>query len=374
MQLGPWGPTKHIGGGVMKLRIAVVLTVAALTGFNSETAQAQAAQAPTVTVGGVGYLNYYYQLNVDSSLAPPAHGNNFDVARSYVNVLGKFAGGIGSRVTVDVDGRRAAANQQSIRLKYAFVTWTPEGSKLTYKLGMIQTPLLDWEESLWDYRMQGVMPLERAGYVTSSDFGAGIDGMWNYDGVNMQVGIYNGEGYSSALGDNRKDVSGRVSVRLARTDLPGKSGGLRLTGYANLGLANGGGVRNRALGILSYKSKLLTLAAEYGTMRDSTSVATPDVQGSLVAAYGVFNLPKTKAAIIGRVDSFDPNVDSTATTAGARVAVNRQTRVIAGVSYAMTPNLRVLLDADLNAIEDGSPTNNFDKGREAVFFHVEFKF
>ena len=358
----------------MKFRIAVVLTVAAFAGFRAQSASAQAAQAPTVTVGGVGYLNYYYQMNVDSSMSPPAHGNNFDVARSYVNVLGKFSGGIASRVTVDVDGRRAAANQQTIRLKYAFVAWTPQGSHLTYKLGMIQTPLVDWEESLWDYRMQGGIPMERAGYITSSDFGAGIDGMWNFEQVNMQVGIYNGEGYSSALGDNRKDVSGRVSVRLARTDLPGKVGGLRLTGYANLGLANGGGVRNRALALLSYKSKMLTLAAEYGMMRDSTSVNTPDVQGSLMAAYGVFNVPNTKAAVIGRVDSFDPNVDSTATTAGARIAVNRQTRVIAGVSYAMTPNLRVMLDADLNAIEGGSPTNNFDKGRQLLYFHTEFKF
>ena len=358
----------------MKLWIAVVLTAAALTGLSSHSANAQAAQAPTVTVGGVGYLNYFYQLNVDSSLAPPAHGNNFDVARSYVNVLGKFSGGIASRVTIDVDSRRAASNQQTLRLKYAFVAWTPQGSHLTYKLGMIQTPWVDFEEAVWDYRMQGVIPMERAGYITSSDFGAGIDGTWNYDQVNMQVGIYNGEGYSAALGDNRKDVSGRVSVRLARTNLPGRVGGLRLTGYANLGLANGGGARNRAIALLSYKSKQLTLAAEYGMMRDSTSAATPDVQGSLVAAYGVFNVPKTKAAVIGRVDSFDPNVDSTATTTGARIGANRQTRVIAGVSYAMTPNLRLLIDADLNAIDGGSPTNNFDKARQVVYFHTEFKF
>jgi len=358
----------------MKLRFSIIAAIAALAGIGAETANAQAAQAPTVTVGGVGYLNYYYQLNLDSTMAPPAHGNNVDVARSYVNVLGKFSGGISSRVTVDVDGRKAAANQQTLRLKYAFVGWTPEGSHLTYKIGLIQTPWVDWEESLWDYRMQGGIPMERAGYITSSDFGAGVDGMWNYEQVNMQVGIYNGEGYSNALGDNRKDVSGRVSVRLARTDLPGKVGGLRLTGYANLGLANGGGVRNRAIALLSYKSKMLTLAAEYGMMRDSTSVKTPDVQGSLVAAYGVFNVPKTKAAIIGRVDSFDPNIDSTATTAGARIGANRQTRVIAGVSYAMTPNLRVLIDADLNAIDGGSPSNSFDKGRQVVYFHTEFKF
>ncbi len=79
-------------------------------------------------------------------------------------------------------------------------------------------------------------------------------------------------------------------------------------------------------------------------------------------------------ALIGRLDSFDPNVDSTAATAGARLAVNRQTRVIAGVSYALTPNLRLLADADLNSVAGGSPSNSFDKGRQLVYLHTEFKF
>ncbi|MES2306894.1 MAG: hypothetical protein V4558_15430 [Gemmatimonadota bacterium] len=358
----------------MGTRMKLVLGLAVAIVAGAQSASAQAAQAPTVTVTGVGYLNYSYQLKVDSSLAPPAHGNNFDVARSYVNVLGKFADGISTRVTVDVDGRKAATNQQTFRLKYAYVAWQPGTSPLTLKLGAIQTPLLDWEEALWDYRMQGVMPLERAGYITSSDFGASVDGMWNFEQINAQIGIYNGEGYSNAPGDNRKDISGRLSVRVARSNLPGKVGGLRLTGYANVGIATGGGTRNRFLGILSYKAKAVTLAAEYGMMQDSTSVATPNAKGSLMAAYAVFNVPNSKVAFIGRVDSFDPNTDSTAVTAAARLAVNRQTRVIAGVSYAVSPNLRFLADADLNSVKGGSPSNSFEKGRQLVYLHTEFKF
>ncbi|MEP6590383.1 MAG: hypothetical protein ABJC19_04285 [Gemmatimonadota bacterium] len=354
----------------------LVVGFALITGMVTATRPiaAQAAQTPTVTVSGVGYVHYYYQLKTDSSLTPPAHGNNFDVARSHVDVLGKFSGGISTRVTVDVDGRKAASNQQTIRLKYAYVAWTPEHSHLTYKIGAIHTPLIDWEESLWGYRMQGTVPLDRLGYVTSSDFGVGVDGTWNQEQVNAQVGVYNGEGYSNAPGDNRKDISGRVSVRLARTDAAGKAGGLRLTGYANLGYATGGATRNRFLGILSYQSTAVTLAAEYGMTKDSTSAATPDAKGRLVAAYGVFKVPHSKVAIIGRIDSFDPNIDSTAVTPAARLAVNRQTRVIAGVSYAMTPNLRLLADADLNSVAGGSPNNSFDRGRQLLYLHTEFKF
>ena len=87
----------------MGTRLKAVFTAGALLTASLQGLSAQAAQAPTVTITGVGYLNYSYQLRVDSSLTPPAHGNNFDVARSYVNVLGKFADGISTRVTVDVD-------------------------------------------------------------------------------------------------------------------------------------------------------------------------------------------------------------------------------------------------------------------------------
>ncbi len=359
----------------MVSRIRQVLVAAALLGTGTTTLQAQAKPAaPTVTVSGVGYLHYYYQLNADSSFSPAAHGNNFDVARSYINVTGKFSNGVSTRVTVDVDGRKAASNQQSFRLKYAYVAWTPTNSALTYKLGAIHTPLVDFEESIWEYRMQGVISLERAGYITSSDYGAGIDGTWDNDRVNMQVGVYDGEGYSNAPGDSRKDVAGRVSYRLASTDATGKSGGLRVTAYANIGKATGGASRNRFLGLVSYKSNALTLAAEYGRMQDSTSATTPKAKGSLVAAYGVYNVPNTPVAIIGRVDSFDPNTDSTATTAATRMKFNRQTRVIAGVSYRISPNLRVLADADLNSVAGGSPTNSFDKGRQVLYFHTEFKF
>lgn len=335
-------------------------------------------QAPTVTVAGVGYANYGYQLRTDSSVSPAGHANNFDVTRAYIRALGKFAGGVQTQITIDVDGRKAASNQQTFRLKYAFVSWTPENSPLTYKLGAIHTPWLDWEESLNDYRMQGTMPMERAGYLSSSDFGFGIDGMWKYDAIATQIGVYNGENYNNAPGDQHKDLEGRVSVRLARSDLPGRTGGLRLNAYGQVGASNGGGSRTRFIGMLSYKSKRFTLAAQYGMAQDSISAALKDQKGQVLAAYGVARLSdSSKFSLIARVDQFDPNADSVAATganAATRLAVNKQTRVIAGISYVVSANLRVLLDADLNSLAGGSPNNAFDKSRQTLFFHTEFKF
>jgi hypothetical protein len=359
----------------MRLRFACGATFAAAIGIGAGVSGA----AAQVTVGGVGYLQYAYSLKEDSALiatkGSPGHDNNFDVARAYVNIFGKFASGVQTRITTDVDGRKAAANQLTIRLKYAFVGWTPDKSALTFKTGLFTTPWIDYEEALYGYRMQGTTLYDRNSFFPSSDFGIGADGSWKGDAVNMQVGAFDGEGYSNAPGDPGKDVEGRVSFRLARTDLGGRVGGVRLTAYGQVGSATGGGARNRFIGMLSYKSKRVTLAAEYGARQDSTGAKTPKQKGAAFGAYAILNIPNSKAGLLLRFDSFDPNTDSTLTTqnAAANTTVNKQTRIIAGVSYAISPNLRVLLDVDSNSLQNGG-NNAFDVANKTLFFHTEFTF
>ncbi|HET9387399.1 MAG TPA: hypothetical protein VFO67_19845 [Gemmatimonadales bacterium] len=317
------------------------------------TAQTQNPQAPQVTVGGVVYGQFLYQL--EDSLGA-GHQNQFSIQRAYINALGRFAGGIGTRVTVDI--APSGTGNQPIRLKYAFLTWTPTNSSLTYKAGMLQTPYVDWEETLWDYRMQGTIAVDRNGYMSSADVGVGVDGRWNNEQVNAQFAVFNGEGYSGGTGDNHKDAGARVSFRLAKTNDPSRVGGLRLTGYAGIGKATGGNDRHRFLGIVSYRTQQLTLAAEYVSTKDST------VTGAIMSAFGVFRFSGTKAAAIGRVDVVDRNTD---------VPDNKETRVIAGVSYQAQSNLRVLADVDLLSFEGGA-TPLEDATRNRALLQMQFTF
>lgn len=307
----------------------------------------QPAPPPQVKVGGVVYAQYLYQLG-DTA----AHGNNFDVTRAYVNVTGALGEKVGVRVTSDL--YRVADGSLALRLKYAYATYTPKGSPLTFKLGEMQTPWLDYEETLWDYRMQGTTPLDRAGYLTSSDLGVGVDGSWSGDAINMQVGLYNGEGYSKTPGDQRKDVAGRVSARLLATDDGSRTGGVRVTAFSQYGTPTGGGVRQRYVGQVSYRSKLLTLAGEGAILRDRLdnppAPALPDPatrKGRLLSAFGVLRVPNQPFAIIARVDDLDPDTDA---------ANNRQTRLIGGVSWQASPNLRLLADIDHVSYEGGAPS------------------
>ena len=336
---------------------ALVFTVAAAP------LAAQAPPAPQVTVGGVVYGQYLYQLK-DSLGA--GHQNQFSIQRAYVNVIGRFSGGVQTRVTADI--QPAAAGNQVFRLKYAYAGWTPSGSVLTYKLGLLHTPWLDWEEALWEYRMQGTMALDRNGYATAADFGAGIDGKWKDDRVNGQFTVVNGEGYSGSgpAGDKRKDAQARVSVRLLDTDDNSRVGGLRLTGYAGLGKYTGGGDRNRFVGMLSYRSKQFTLAGELASTKDTISPVNtnPDATGRVISGFGVLHFPKSAVAVIARVDVVDPNTSASG---------DRQTRVIGGLSYQVSPNLRVLADVD-NLSYQATPTAAQDGTRSRGLLQMQFTF
>lgn len=342
------------------------ILVGAAAGVLLVSGQAAAQQSsPPVKIGGVVYAQYLYQFG-DTA----AHGNNFDLTRAYVNVTGGLGGGVGFRVTSDV--HRASDGSLDLRLKYAYATYTPKGSNLTGKFGQIHTPWVDYEESLWDYRMQGTTVFDRNGYLTSSDIGLGVDGSWNQDAVNMQVGVYNGEGYSKSPGDKRKDVEGRISARVLKTDDMSKTGGLRVTAYGQYGTPTGGGVRNRVIGMLSYRSKMFTLAGEAGLTRDRqdnpAAPAVPDVatrKGRVLGAFGVLRLPNQPVQFIARVDDVDPDTD---------VPNNRQTRLIGGVAYQLSPNLRLLADVDHVTYEGGAPSPAAYAGRTQGLLQAQVTF
>jgi hypothetical protein len=335
----------------LAFRALAAVALSALTA-SAVMAQASAQQAPQVSVTGVVYSQFLYQLKDTAN-----HFNDFSVTRSYVNVVGRFAGGIQTRVTVDV--APAAAGNQPIRLKFAYFGYTPTGSPLTYKFGLLHTPWLDWEETLWDYRMQGSMAEDRNLYATAADFGAGVDGHWDGERINGQLTFVNGEGYSGGARDQRKDLQARVSVRVKPTNDNSRVGGVRVTGYVGIGKATGGADRNRYIGMLSYRTTQYTVAGEYASNKDGGTT------GSVISAFGVYHFNRSKFSGIARVDLLDPDNN---------VSGDHQTRIIAGVSYQVSANLRLLLDVDNLSYQGGSPSPALEAVRFPILFQTQFTF
>ena len=336
---------------------------------------AQNPTPPSVTVGGVVYAQWAAQLD---SLSP---SNNFDVTRAYINAIGRFSGGITARITADIyrDADATAGGALLYRLKYAYAAWNPQGSPLTFRFGLTQAPQLDWEEQLWDYRMQGPTPLDRAGYVSSSDFGIAVDGNINHETVDFQAMAMNGENYNKTPGDSHKDFAARVSVRLLGTDEGSRVGGLRLTGYGQLGTPTSGGTRNRFLGMVSYRSKAILLAASYTSAKDTvTNPAKISTTGRVMSAYGWVKIPATPVAIIARVDVVDPNTCSPATppvaSCPAGAGYDRRTILIGGLSYQLSPNVRLLADIDRTSFQTPPAPATAPMSITQALFQTQFTF
>jgi len=336
-----------------------------------------AAQNPSpspVTVGGVIYAQWSTQLD---SLSP---ANNFDITRAYVNAIGRFNGGIMTRVTLDVyhDADATAGGALLYRLKYAYAGWTPNGSPFTFRFGLTQTPYIDWEEQLWDYRMQGPVPVDRNSYMSSSDFGLAVDGSFNHEMFNFQAMVLNGENYNKTPGDNHKDFAARASVRLLETDETSRVGGLRVTGYAQVGTPTSGGTRNRFIGEVSYRSKEVLLAGEFVSTKDTvTNPAKISTTGSILSAYGWVKIPASPLAVIARVDIADPNTCSPATppvaSCPAAAGYDKRTTIIGGLSYQLSPNVRLLADIDRTSYQT-PPATAAPKTTTMALFQTQFTF
>ena len=343
-------------------RHALVLIAGGLLAAQAGTATAQdEANKPSVRVGGTVYGQYQYFLRDAADEA-----NNFDIARAYINVLGDLGHNVTSRVTADI--YRNTDGSLAYRLKYAYAALGLGDTPLSLKLGQMQTPWVEFEEALWDYRMQGTIALDRNGYLTSSDFGFGVDGSFAGGDVTLQSGVYNGEGYQRTPGDKRKDVAARLTARVLDTDDESRTGGLLVSVFGHTGKPTGGGIRQRALAMVSYRSKLLTLAVEGALTRDRSDEdvpAEPTTEGRVITAFTVLRIPQSPFAVIGRVDDVNPDIDN---------PDDRRTRFIAGVSYQVSPNLRLLADIDHVKFEGGAPTPAAEATSSQALFQIGLTF
>ena len=91
----------------------------------------------------------------------------------------------------------------------------------------------------------------------------------------------------------------------------------------------------------------------------------PQTDSDVWSFFGVFNVPNTRAGILARYDRQTPSTD---------ISGNDQERVIGGVSYQLTPQVRLLGDIDTFWNEPGIYTNAVNSTRTTGFIHMQFNF
>ena len=344
--------------------LILVVLVMSVRAALAQSAQAPAPAAepdyPIIRVGVLSYVQY------DAELKNRGDFNAFDLTRGYININGQLSSNVRFRVTPDV--RRITdstlAGTLVFRVKYAFVELDNlTGARSWVRFGAHQTPWLDFEESINRYRVQGTVFSEREGLIPgSSDFGLGVfTPVGKF--IDIQAGVYNGEGYTQTDTNKYKSAQGRLTLR----PLAGRGigNGLRLSGFYNAGWYAAD--RPRRLGIVmgSFEHTHLVATLQYLKATENPSAAAPrDIDRNGSSGFVEIRQGMQGWAAIARVDRLDPD---------EALGNNSQRRVIAGGAYWFVwPRSRVGLVVTNEQVHYDAAAARPQENRVLVQTHVEF--
>jgi hypothetical protein len=288
--------------------------------------------------------------------------SSFNVSRSYINITGNISHIVAFRITPDIARETGVGSSlngsYTFRIKYAFAQvnlddWMTKGSWV--RLGVQQTPYVDYAEGIYRYRFQGTIFTEREGYMSSSDAGASFHYNFAQNYGDLHAGVYNGENYNRPEVNNQKSFQIRGTLRpLAHGDMNLR--GLRVTGFYNADKYVNSADRQRGLFEVSYEHKYLNAAYDYLTTKDQTSVTKTEVDGHGWSTWLTPRLPlesKPGASIeaLLRYDDYVPNKS---------LADQKHKRQIVGVAYWFphqgNVSSAILLDYDNATFDNFTPS------------------
>jgi hypothetical protein len=326
-----------------------------------------------VKVGALFYADWTYQpspetVDADGNVINP---NAFNVTRSYINIVGNLSHIVGFRITPDIARETNPASSLNgsleFRIKYAFAQfnlddWMPKGSWV--RLGIQQTPLLDFEEGIYRYRFQGTTFTEREGFYNSADAGASFHYSFPANYGDVHVGVYNGDGYTKAEPNDQKAVEIRGTARPFAAGAPILRG-LRVTGFYFGDHYIRNAERRRAVGEITFESKYLNAGFDAIRAHDQPSIARADVEAS---GWSFWLTPRSAIgweALI-RYDHLTPNTTFDTQT---------RRRTILGVAYWFpvqgSVSSALMLDYDGQTFDNFTPAQP-KQSRIAVHGLVSF--
>lgn len=294
------------------------LVLMVLTLPDSASAQAaQSSDAQSIRVGATIFYDYTFTnqpetVDADGNVIKPSA---FDVKRAYININGTVSRLISFRITPDI--RRETGSGSSLtgslnfRLKYAYAQfnlgdWLPAGSRI--RMGIHQTPFIEAQEGVYRYRFQGTVFAERDGGLSSADAGVSFRTLLPDNYGDVQVGLYNGDGYTRPEANNQPSLQVRGTLRpLPETETPLR--GLRVTGFYNHDHYLRNAERRRFITALTFEHDLFNAGFDYITGTDQTSATLSVVDSRGLSFFFTPFFDEKGRGLEGllRVDRFDPD-------------------------------------------------------------------
>jgi Phosphate-selective porin O and P len=333
--------------------LAALVATAGLLSGSSAIAQVTPAagytppdDTPAIKLGTTIYTDYTY---TDEPTTQDADGNTihpsaFNVTRAYINVTGNVSHNVSFRVTPDISrltttttttglqtGESVSASTSldgslTFRLKYAYGQFNldDQWSKGSWvRLGLQQTPYVDYAENIYRYRFQGPIFEDTEKFITSSDFA--LSTHYNFPGNfgDVHGGYYNGDGYAKADANDQKAIQIRATLRPAPN--AGVIKGVRLTVFYDADDYAQGDAKTRLIENVTFEHKYINAGVDHLDAKDQTAATASEVKAD---GWSVWATPKSTKGWEGllRYDSLKPD----------KTVDAKKSRKIAGVAYWFT--------------------------------------
>lgn len=346
------------------------------------SAPAASSWTDKVKLSAKAYLRYSYELGQEAK-----NSNQFNIDRIYLQSEYFATDKVRFQLTLDSGVTRNASGNQVFlaETKSAFIEVKDLVAKGLYlRAGILPLAWIPYEEELWGYRVQGPLPMDRWGYITSADIGLAVGGSLPSKYGSFQVNLTDGEGFRFSELGKRKEVQARLTVN-PLASMGGLASGVFVTGYGSFGEYDDTGLaaraKSRVIGEVGFQSAPLTVAGAYAVARDSQ----PKVKGrytvgdeNLVTGHGLYgfaivNVGELSHApvmegvdVVARYDHLEPD----------RVVENDTLNLlIAGVGYRWNKNIRSI--ADYETVSYGADVGGVGTHKPAekrLKLQTEFKF
>ena len=335
---------------------------------------------PRINLGMTLWPSYTVQTEPEITDAAGNSVNRtaFDVGRAYINITGQLSHSIAFRLTPDitresglVTGTSVTSDSLVFRIKYAYGQfnlddWMTRGSWI--RLGIQQTPWVDFEEGIYRYRFQGTVFAERVPLPTgmsSSDARVSVHYNFAAHYGDVHFGLYNGENYQRTETNNQKGFEFRGTVRPFAAGMPILRGLRAHLVYYNDAYVSDG-ERQRVMGNLTYEHKFLNAGFDY---LDADDQALPTTLNIPANGYSIWATPKyplengsSWEALI-RYDHWTPNTTdglappATAPFPGSTLLSDQhQNRMIFGIAYWFphqgNVSAAILIDYDAQSFDN----------------------
>jgi hypothetical protein len=341
----------------------------ALIAISAATASAQVTPAaaitppddtPSIRVGLTLFPTYVFQTTppITDADGNVVKRNSFDVARSYINITGNISHLVAFRLTPDItresglltlgSGSSVSSDSLVFRIKYAygqfnFDDWMTRGSWA--RLGIQQTPWVDFEEGIYRYRFQGTVFVERIPLptaMTSADAGVSFHYNLPSNYGDVHVGVYNGENYQRVEVNNQKALEFRGTLRPFATGLPILRGIRGHFVYYN-DHYNSNDERKRVMGNVTFEHQYLNAGFDYLSAKDQTLATITDAKSNGYSFWATPRAPMADGSSwegLLRYDHFTPSTAKTAAPTSTSPVPGitllndqHQNRTIAGIAY-----------------------------------------